>query len=181
MIFHVQERNTVADAMLKVLIRYLFIVFVCSACKNTTEYTGIFSDGLPEPNKTEIFDLSDEQYGVERVDTFYVDINNNQKPDTITKGHFITGTAHAYTFYNITLDDGTKLDELRTIEGADCVLQAYKFSFKPFMVMKTSRQLGNDYIEPTKAKLETFKMNTNRLDKISEKNYNAVCDVRSLL
>ena len=47
--------------------------------------------------------------------------------------------------------------------------------------MKTSRQLGNDYVEPTKAKLETFKMNTNRLDKISEKNYNAVCDVRSLL
>lgn len=181
MIFHVQERNTVADAMLKVLSRYLLIVFVCSACENATEYTDIFSDGLPEPNKTEIFDLSDEHYGVERIDTLYIDINNNQKADTIERGRFVTGTAHAYTFYNITLDDGTKLDELRTIEGADCVLQAYKFSFNPFMIVKASRQLGNDYIEPTKAKLEKFKINTNKLDKVSEKNYNAVCDVRSLL
>ena len=181
MIFHVQERNTVADVMLKVLSRYLLIVFVCSACENATEYTDIFSDGLPEPNKTEIFDLSDEHYGVERIDTFYIDINDNQKPDTITKGRFITGTAHAYTCYNITLDDGTKLDELRTIEGADCILQAYKFSFDPFTIVKATRQPGNDYIEPTKAKLETFKTNHNKLDKVSEKNYNAVCDVRSLL
>lgn len=170
-----------ADAMLKVLTRYLFVALVCSGCENTTEYIGVFSDGLPDPNKTEFFDLSDEYYGVEHIDTLYIDINNNQKADTIERGRFVTGTAHAYTFYKITLDDGTKLEELRTSEGADCVLQAYKFSFDPFTIVKATRPVSDNYAEPTKATIETFKISDNELKRIQKQKSRTICDVRYLL
>ena len=132
-------------------------MFVCIGCEKTTEYTGIFSDGLPTPDKTATFDLSDVRYGIEKINTFFIDINNNKKTDTITRERFVTGTGHAYTTYTITLDNGAQLANLKTHEGADCVLTAYKFYFDPFSIIKVSRPLGNDYTEPTKVKLEIIK------------------------
>ena len=169
-----------AGTMLKVLIKYLFVVFMCSSCKNATEHTGVFSDGLPEPNKTEFFDLPDN-YGTKQIDTFFIDINNNNKKDTIQRGRFVTGTAHAYTFYKIILDNGIKLGELRTIEGADCVLQAYTFSFNPFTVVKASRSVGNDYSEPTETTIEILAISDNELNSIQKQKSRTVCDVRFLL
>lgn len=181
MIHHDQRKNTVADVMLKALNKILFIIFVCIGCDKTTEYTDIFSDGLPTPDKTATFDLSDSQYGIEKIDTFFIDINDNGKPDTITRERFVTGTGHAYTTYQMTLDNGIQLANLKTHEGADCILTAYKFYFDPFTIVKASRPLGSDYTEPTKAKLEKFQIKDNKLEMTSEKNHKSICDVRYLL
>lgn len=156
-------------------------MFACIGCEKTTEYTGVFSDGLPPPHKTKTFDLSDNQYGIAQIDTFFIDINNNGKPDTIIRERFVTGTAHAYTTYKITLDNGIQLANLKTHEGADCVLTAYKFYFNPFTVLKAYRTVKNDYVEPTKAKLEKLKIINDKLEKTSEKNRSPICDVRYLL
>ena len=64
MIPHIQVKNTDADVMRKVLINF-FILLMCAACTKQVEYTGDFSDGLPAPEKTENFNLSDE-YGIKQ-------------------------------------------------------------------------------------------------------------------
>lgn len=179
MIPHIQEKNTDADAMQKLLISFLVLLFF-TACSKQVEYTGIFSDGLPEPDKTETFDLPDE-YGIKQIDTFYIDVNNNGIKDTIKRGRFVTGTAHSYTFYDIYLDNGKKLERLTTLEGADCVLRAYKFQMQPFLITSASRSVGKDYMEPTKAKVETFEIKNNKITSISNKEHRPICDVRYLL
>lgn len=177
MIPHIQEKNTGADAMQKVLTSFLLF---CAACTKQFEYAGIFSDGLPTPDKTETFILPDE-YGTKQIDTFYIDINNNGIKDTIKRGRFVTGTAHSYTFYDIYLDNGKKLERLTTLEGADCVLRAYKFQIKPFLITSASRNVGADYVEPTKAKIENFKIKDNKMESVSSKEHRPICDVRYLL
>lgn len=165
--------------MLKVLIRY-FVLLVCVACSKQVEYTGDFSDGLPKPDKTEVFDLP-EDYGTKQIDTFYLDINKDGKKDIIKRGRFVTGTAHSYTFYDIYLDNGERLIRLTTQEGADCVLRAYKFQMQPFMITSASRSVGKDYMEPTKAKVETFEIKNNKITSVSNKEHRPICDVRYLL
>lgn len=169
-----------AGAMRKVLINF-FVLLLCVACGNQVdEYTGVFSDGLPEPDKTETFDLLDE-YGTKQIDTFYIDVNNDGIKDTIKRGRFVTGTAHSYTFYDIYLDNGKKLERLTTIEGADCVLRAYKFQIQPFLITSASRDIGEDYIEPTKAKIEKFEIKDDKIESVSSKDHSPICDVRHLL
>jgi hypothetical protein len=148
--------------------------------KQVDEYTGNFSDGLTTPDRTEIFDLSDE-YGTKQIDTFYIDINNNGTKDTIKRGRFVTGTAHSYTFYDIQLDNGKKLARLTTLEGADCVLRAYKFQIQPFLITSASRDIGKDYLEPAKATVETFVIKDDKMQSVSDKKYKTICDVRYLL
>ena len=163
--------------MQKVLTSFLLF---CAACTNQVEYTGVFSDGLLVPDKTEFFDLSDE-YGIKQIDTFYIDVNDNGIKDTIKRGRFVTGTAHSYTFYDIYLDNGEKLERLTTHEGADCVLRAYKFQIKPFLITSASRNVGTDYAEPTKAKIEKFEIKDNKMESVSYKEHRPICDVRYLL
>ena len=165
--------------MQKVLIKF-FILLLCMACSSRVEYTEDFFDGLPQPDKTEIFDLPDD-YGIKKIDTFFIDINNNGKNDTIKRGRFVTGTAHSYTFYDIYLDNGELLTHLTTHEGADCVLRTYKFQIQPFVITSASRPIGKDYMEPTKAKIETFEIKNNKIESVFSEEYNPICDVRYLL
>ena len=180
MIPHIQVKNTDADAMRKVLINF-FVLLLCAACtKQVDEYTGVFSDGLPIPDKTDFFDLSDG-YGTKQIDTFYIDVNNDGAKDTIKRGRFVTGTAHSYTFYDIHLDNGEKLARLTTQESADCILRAYKFQTQPFLITSASRDIGEDYTEPTKAKIEKFEIKDNKMKSVSSKAVRPICDVRYLL
>ena len=174
-----QGKNADADAMQKVLIKFFFLL-LCAACSRQVEYTAVFSDGLPEPDTTEVFDLS-EDYGTKQIDTFYLDINNDGKKDIIKRGRFVTGTAHSYTFYDLYLDNGELLAHLTTQEGADCVLRAYKFQTQPFVITSASRPVGKDYAEPTKAKLETLEIKNNKIESVSDKEHGSICDVRYLL
>lgn len=180
MIHHILGKNTGADVMRKVLINF-FVLLLCTACSSQFEYTGDFSDGLPQPDKTEMFDLSADNYGTKQIDTFYIDVNNNNIKDTIKRGRFVTGTAHSYTYYDIYLDNGKKLARLTTLEGADCVLRAYKFQKQPFLITSASRDIGKDYTEPTKAKIETFEIKNDKIESVSSKEHSPICDVRYLL
>lgn len=168
------------DAMRKVLINF-FVLLLCAACtKQVHEYTGVFSDGLPTPDKTEFFDLVDG-YGTKQIDTFYIDVNDNGTKDTIKRGRFVTMTAHSYIFYDIYLDNGKKLEQLTSLEGADCVLRAYKFQMRPFLITCASREIGEDYMEPTKTKIEKFEIKANKIKSVSSREYRPICDVRYLL
>lgn len=168
------------DAMRKALINF-FVLLLCAACtRQVDEYTSVFSDGLSTPDKTEFFDLSDG-YGIKQIDTFYIDVNDNGTKDTIKRGRFATSTAHSYTFYDIYLDNGKKLEQLTTLEGADCVLRAYKFQTQPFLITCASRNIGEDYIEPTKAKIEKFKIKDNKMKSVSSTEHRPICDIRHLL
>ena len=124
--------------------------------------------------------MSDE-YGTKQIDTFYIDVNNDSIKDTIKRGRFVTGTAHSYTFYDIYLDNGEKLARLTTQESADCILRAYKFQMQPFVITSASRNVGADYIEPTKTKIEKFEIKNNKIESVSSKEYSPICDVRYLL
>jgi len=168
-----------ADAMQKVLISFFALLF-CTSCSKQVEYTGNFSDGLTTPDKTETFNLSDG-YGTKQIDIFYIDVDNNGIKDMIKRGRFMTGTAHSYTFYDIQLDNGKKLARLTTLEGADCVLRAYKFQKQPFLIISASRDIGKDYIEPTKATVETFEIKNSKMKSVSYKEHRPICDVRYLL
>ena len=169
-----------ADVMRKVLINF-FILLMCAACtKQVDEYSGDFSDGLPAPEKTENFNLSDN-YRIKQIDTFYIDVNNDGVKDTIKRGRFVTGTAHSYTFYDIYLDDGKLLTHLTTLEGADCILRAYKFQTQPFLITSAARNVGADYTEPTKAKIEKFEIKDNKIEPVYNKEHKPICDVRYLL
>ena len=179
MIHHIQVKNTDADVMQKVLIK-CFVVLLCVACSRQVEYTADFSDGLPKPDKTEVFDLP-EDYGTKQIDTFYIDVNNDGVKDTIKRGRFVTGTAHSYTFYDIYLDNGEKLARLTTQESADCILRAYKFQTQPFLITSAARNVGADYTEPTKAKIEKFEIKKNKIESVSSKEHSPICDVRYLL
>ena len=179
MIHHILVKNTDADVMRKVLINF-FILLMCAACTKQVEYTGDFSDGLPAPEKTEKFNLSDE-YGTKQIDTFYIDVNNDGVKDTIKRGRFVTGTAHSYTFYDIYLDNGEKLARLTTQESADCILRAYKFQTQPFLITSATRNAGADYTEPTKAQIEKFEIKDNRIEPVYNKEHKPICDVRFLL
>lgn len=169
------------DVMLKVLNRF-FVLFSISliGCTEQMEYTANFSDGLPEPDKTEFFDLPDD-YGIKSIDVFYIDINNDGVKDIVKRGRFITGTAHSYTFYDMYSAQGDLIAHLTTQESADCVLRAYKFQLRPFKIIEASRPVGKDYIEPTKVKLEKFEIKDNKLEPVSSRNYRPICDVRYLL
>ncbi len=144
--------------------------------------------GLPKtPDNIESFDITEDEesgtfYGTSNIDTFYIDINNDERKDAIKRGTFVTMTAHGYTFYEIYLNNGKRIAEFRTIEGADCFLQVYKFQFNPFILTKASRPLGEEsWIQPTKSKIEKFQIIDDKLEKISEDSGPTICDVRELL
>ena len=57
----------------------------------------------------------------------------------------------------------------------------FKVDFNPFVVRVASRSVGDDYSQPTKAKVETLEISGNKLKTVSSKNRGVVCDVRYLL
>ena len=157
--------------------------YVCELCENPYNVT----DGLPKPDHTEYFDISEgngDVYGVHSIGTFYIDINNDGKKDKIKRGHFVTMTAHGYDFYEIELHNGKKLDlpGFRTIEAAECFLQFYHFQFEPeFQLTKISRPLGKEsWTQLTPIKIEKFKIINDKLEKISTKSHKPMCDVRAV-
>jgi hypothetical protein len=146
-----------------------------------------WEDGLVMPVHVEYSNAEDEDgmvYGIIKKETFSIDMNNDGEKAEVTRGRFDTGTAHGYTFYEMKLQDGKKLDipDFRTVEGADCFLQAYKFYFAPFFIRKAYRPLGEEsWIQPTQSKIEEYRIIDGKIQKISEIPTPPVCDVRELL
>lgn len=175
-----------ADAVQYRLIKFLvFICIFCASCTKPVYHTYNISDGLLIPDSTEVLNPIDKNgivYGITKSEIFFIDINDDRRKDKIIRERFSTGTAHGYTNYKIELDNGEKIGEFKTFEGADCFLTAYKFQFNPFIITKVSRPLGGEsWNQPAQSKIEQFEILDDKLEKISETDGPSICDVRELL
>ncbi|MGN0917304.1 MAG: hypothetical protein ACI4NZ_03805 [Candidatus Enterousia sp.] len=158
-----------------------------SAQRDTIPYDfDRFNDGLAKPN-VQTKNAPDEfGVGVTDVRIYNRDLNNDGRPDKITRTHIENGTSHFTNEYKIELatDIGyidITPDNLKTIEGADCALQKLRFYFDPvFMIEKIGRNIGEDYLTPTMAYKTIYKMIDNQLVQISQTPITEICDVSEL-
>lgn len=145
-----------------------------------------FSDGLTNPDSVTTYELEEDGFGIAEKSIYYVDINQDNKNDRITRTFNETGTAHSYYEYKIELNLDDKFvditpENFRTVNGADCDLQLIQFIFKPqFKINMISRDLGETWIEPTTAKKTTFKISDDKLQAGETKTLHTVCDVKEL-
>ena len=152
----------------------------------TTNDSKEFSDGLTNPDSVTQYPLDEFGMGVSEKSIYYIDINQDNKPDRITKTFTETGNAHSYYEYKIELNQNGKFvditpENFRTVNGADCDLQQIQFVFKPkFKVILISRELGDTWNDTTTAQKQTFQISENKLQKTETKNLRKVCDVREL-
>ncbi|MBR5354828.1 MAG: hypothetical protein IK122_01735 [Alphaproteobacteria bacterium] len=152
----------------------------------TTNDSKEFSDGLTNPDSVTQYPLDELETGISEKSIYYIDINQDNKPDRITKTFFETGTAHSYYEYKIELNQNGKFVDItpkdfRTVNGADCDLQQIQFVFKPkFKVILISRELGETWLDATVAQKQVFQLSENKLKKTETKTLRKICDVREL-
>ncbi|MDR1826607.1 MAG: hypothetical protein LBQ49_02855 [Rickettsiales bacterium] len=136
-----------------------------------------FDDGLSDPTSKTEGQLDDTGAGIAGVETF------NHAPNMeITRTRVEDGRAHGYYEYKITLDgrDITP-DEFRTIEGADCMLQKFKFSFAPeFSITKISRPWEETWLTPTMAEKTVYILDDGELKASEPEELKQICDVTEL-
>lgn len=147
---------------------------------------GDFSDGLYDPVSVHNFEPDDFGAGVVEVAVFSYDINEDGRPDRISRARRETGTAHFQYLYKVELNDGKKMvnitpKELFTVEGAECAHQKIQFSFKPdFSITKISRPMGEDWNTPTQSTKTVYTLWNNGIHIATTSEYKTVCDVSEL-
>lgn len=145
-----------------------------------------FSDGLGTPQESSKFPLDEFGAGIAERDIFMYDINNDGRPDRITRTRNENGTPHFYYEYTIELNTNNGFinitpDGFRTTEGAECALQKLQFSFTPdFRITKISRNWRDSWDTPSPAVRTTYKIKNNAIIQTDMTNMPAVCDVREL-
>lgn len=161
---------------------------------NTNDSTSVFSDdkdsaffdGLKDPVSETSYQLDEYEPGISKKSVYMVDINNDNKPDRITKSFFENWNAHSYYEYKVELNKNGKYVDitpkgLRTNSGADCDLQQVQFVFKPkFRIVMIYRALGTTWNEPTMAKKRTYRLSDDKLNAEDDKPLRFVCDVKEL-
>ena len=106
-------------------------------------------------------------------------------PDRITKSLIETGNSHNFIEYKIELNKyesyvDLTLENFRTIQGADCDLQRFKFSFDPFRITKISRPFKDTWNTETMATKTVYIIQNNELVEYSKTDLKYICDVREL-
>ncbi|MDE5615896.1 MAG: hypothetical protein K2I81_03640 [Alphaproteobacteria bacterium] len=145
-----------------------------------------FDDGLGRATSSTEYPLDDFGAGLARVDVFRHDINNDGRPDRITRSRVENGTDHFTYEYKIELntDNGymdITPDDFKTVEGAQCALQKIRFVFTPsFGVIKISRPWQDTWITPTVATRDTFSIIKDTIYHIDSQTLKSVCDVAEL-
>ncbi len=147
---------------------------------------GEFSDGLGTPQTVTKGTLDETGGGITLTEVFEHDINNDGRPDRITRTRVENGTGHFYYEYKIELNSKNKMQNItpagfRTTEGTDCALQKLQFRFKPdFHVTKISRKWRDTWQTPTMATKTTYTMVGDTLDVADIQQMKSVCDVSEL-
>ena len=145
-----------------------------------------FSDGLENPVSVHNFEPDEFGEGVVEVATFSYDLDQDGRPDKISRARRETGTAHFQYIYKVELNDGQKMvnitpKDLFTVEGQECARQKIQFSFKPdFSITKISRPLGEDWNTPTQSTKTVYTLWNNSLHVATVSEYKTVCDVAEL-
>lgn len=154
--------------------------------RNPTQTTDEFSDGLAMADTSTRGTLDEFGAGISQTDVFNRDINNDGRPDRITRTRVENGTPHYYYEYKIELNnDGRYVDitpdGFRTTEGAECALQKLRFSFSPdFSITKISRKWTDSWTTPTMAVKTTYALHNGKLNVSDTHNMKSICDVSEL-
>lgn len=150
-------------------------------------HNGEFTDGLGHADSTTQFTLDETDTGIASIEVFYVNINNDNITDRISRTHHENGTAHAWDEYKIELGrngDGWRditPDGFRTTQGAECALQKIQFIFQPkFRVIKISRPWDTAWDVPSMAKRTEYIMKNDTLIAEKSTDIGIVCDVAEL-
>ena len=152
----------------------------------TTIENAEFSDGLSNPVSVHTFEPNEFGEGVVEVATFSYDLDQDGRPDKISRARRETGTAHFQYIYKVELNDGQKMvnitpKDLFTVEGAECAHQKIQFSFKPdFSITKISRPMGEDWNTPTQSTKTVYALWNNGLRVVTTSEYKTACDVAEL-
>ena len=145
-----------------------------------------FDDGLGRPNSVTQGTLDEFGAGIAQTSVFYRDINNDGRPDRITRTRIENGTPHFYYEYQVELNtpDGyidITPDGFRTTEGATCALQKLRFYFKPdFHVEKISRPWQETWGTPTMASRTNYTIKKDTFYAGASTQLRTVCDVSDL-
>ena len=145
-----------------------------------------FTDGLENPVSVHNFEPDEFGEGVVEVATFSYDIDEDGRPDRISRARRETGTAHFQYIYKVELNNGEKMVNITpkdffTVEGAECAHQKIQFSFKPdFSITKISRPMGEDWDTPTPSTKTVYTLWNNNLHVATTSEYKTVCDVAEL-
>lgn len=149
------------------------------------KYVG-FSDGLGTPDETTRGELDEFGAGIDSVEKFRRDINNDGVSDLITRTHVATGTAHDYHEYKIEMNVGGKMvditpDGFRTTHGAECALRLIQFHFKPtFGATIISRPFEDTWNTPSIASRTQYRLSANKITAGAPEKLSRICDVAEL-
>ncbi len=148
---------------------------------------GEFSDGLIHANSTTQFPLDETGAGIDTIEIFSVDINDDNITDRISRTHHENGTGHAWDEYKIELGRNGGVwrnitpDGFRTTQGAECALQKIQFIFQPkFRAIKISRPWTQSWDSPSMAKRTEYVMQDDKLVAQDSVDVGVVCDVAEL-
>jgi len=148
--------------------------------------TAEFNDGLGRPGTVTEYPLDEYGAGLASVEVFHHDINNDGRPDRITRRREENGTDHFTYEYTIELNNGDEYvditpEDFKTIEASECALQKLQFTFTPaFRVIKISRPWQDTWLTPTMATRDTYSVIKNQIHHIDHSDLTTVCDVAEL-
>lgn len=146
----------------------------------------VFTDGLENPEDIQTEKADEFGVGIVKVETFSIDINNDNTPDRITKIRHESGTAHFWDEYKIEINKNGRFRNItpngfRTTTGAECALQQLQFRFKPyFHIIKISRPWTDSWNNPSMATRTIYTVNNDRLIADTPEKIRSVCDVAEL-
>lgn len=146
-----------------------------------------FSDGLGQPDTVSRNAPDEFGAGVVSVETFNRDINDDGRPDRITRTRVENGTPHFYYEYKIEINERNGFRDItpagfRTTEGESCALQKLQFSFRPdFHVTKVSRKWVDSWDTPTPAEKTVYGIYDGNLEITETSQLKSICNVAELL
>ena len=124
------------------------------------------------------------QTGVDKIEIFDLDLNNDNVADRITKTHWSNISAHEDNEYNIELNQNrsfTSVKKFRTVIGAEATLTLFYFNFKPsFAITKISRPLKESFATPTLAVKTIYKLIDNKIVPTETQTMSETIDVTEL-
>lgn len=168
-----------------------FAFSLCAICANAATYNMSFDDGLPvradSTEYTTATDRNGRDSGIYQYEYFYIDVNNDTRPDRITRGRYTSPTS-AYTFYRIEIQgpnrkyDRLPITDFQTIENYGCFFRVFKFGFSPrFTITAASRDVVTNCVTPTAAKLDIWELVNGELVKTGAFTALPTTDARLLL
>jgi hypothetical protein len=138
-------------ALSAIIVMITFITFNSSSIKLQADIDACNDFGgawVKEENRCERFMKKPAKFN---YGANLIDINNDRKQDLVVKSRVENGNAHSFDKLEFFIKQNGKLYKVTnknfaTIEGADCILQSYKYINNDyFTLIEYTRNMGNSY------------------------------------